>query len=501
MVMTIKDAIEKYTPQLNNTDCPIREARLLVGLVTGFDMAGVIANSDLSINPLSISKLEKYVERRASGEPFAYISGEKEFLGRSFYVNEHVLIPRPDTEILVNFAVGKETSVIDLCTGSGCIAVSLARLMPWAEITAVDVSKKALEVAKRNAERHGKEITFIQKDLLKRRISFGKKFALAVSNPPYIPPSVIDTLETDVKDFEPRLALDGGEDGLIFYRKIANDARFFLEEGGRLCLEIGCDQAKAVTAILEERFENIKVIKDYAGFDRVVIATLKPYKKHDHDGHRERLRERFLAEGIDNFQPHEVLELMLCYAVPRRDVNTQAHFLMKKFGSLSKVFDAEIEDLVEIGGLTKNAAILMKLTPQLSKIYRQDRWKDKKDLSNIYVAGRYAVDLFVGCSYETFYVLCLDNGGGLIKCEKISEGTINEAPVYSRLVVESAIKNKANKVILAHNHPSGNNSPSWVDDKTTEKVKAALESIDIDLADHIIVGGESFFSYKSAGKL
>ncbi len=490
--MTIKDAVEKYSVKLNNTDCPIREARLLVGLVTGFDMAGVIANPELSINPLSISKLEEFVKRRALGEPFAYISGEKEFLGRPFFVNKHVLIPRPDTEILVNFAVGKETSVLDLCTGSGCIAVSLARLMPWASVTAVDVSTEALAVAKLNAERHGKEVEFIQKDILKHRISFDKKFMLAVCNPPYIRPDVIETLESDVKDFEPRLALDGGEDGLVFYRKIAKDAPFFLEQGGRLCLEIGYDQAKAVTEILEENFRDIKVMKDYAGIDRVVIATLKPYKENDHAGHRQRLKDRFIKEGIDSFQPHEILELMLCYAVPRRDVNKQAHALVKKFGSVSKVFDSEIRDLVQIGGLTESAAILMKLIPSLSKIYRQDKWKPKVNLSNIFVAGQYAVDLFVGCSYEELYALCLNNSGGLINCEKISEGTINETPVYSRLVVEAALKNKANKVILAHNHPSGDNTPSWVDIQTTKKVRAALEAIDIELIGHVVVGGETF---------
>ena len=497
--MTIKEAVAEISEQLNNTDCPIREARLLVGLVTGLDMAGVIANSNFLINPLSVSKLEEFVKRRASGEPFAYIAGEKEFHGRPFYVNKHVLIPRPDTEILVNFAVGNETSVVDLCTGSGCIAITLARLMPWAEITAVDVSAKALEVAEKNAARHGADIEFIKKDILKGRMNFGKKFMLAVSNPPYIRPDVIETLETDVKDFEPRLALDGGEDGLVFYRKIAADAPLFLVEGGRLCLEIGFDQAEQVTEILRENFKDIQVIKDYAGEERVVTAVLKESGKHNHEGHRKRLRERFMTEGIDGFKPHEIMELVLCYTVPRKDVNDRAHRLVERFGgSISKIFDAPIEALMEQGGLTENSAIFMKIIPELSRIYRKDKWKDKLNLSNTFVAGQYAIDLFEGLNYETFYVICLDNSGGLIRSEKISQGTINEAPIYPRLVVEAALRCKANKVILAHNHPSGNKNPSWLDINVTRKIKSALENIDIDLVDHFVIAGESFTSLINA---
>jgi len=492
--MTIKEAVAKISEQLNNTDCPIREARLLVSLVTGFDMAGVIANSQLAINPLSLPKLEEFAKRRASGEPFAYIAGEKEFHGKPFYVDKNVLIPRADTEILVNFALGNETTVLDLCTGSGCIAVTLAGLMPWAEVTAVDVSKKALEIASKNALRHDVKIEFIEKDILKHRISFKKKFMLAVCNPPYIRPDVIEKLETDVKDFEPRLALDGGTDGLVFYRKIAKDAPLFLNVGGRLCLEIGFDQAEQVTEILQENFENIQVIKDYAGEDRVVMATLKKSENHNHNGHRERLRKRFVAEGIDSFQPHEIMELLLCYAVPRRNVNGLAHYLINQFGSVSKVLDAPLETLMEKGTLTENGAAFMKLLPEISRIYRKDKWKDKVNLTNTFVAGQYAVDLFEGLNYEVFYVICLDNSGGLIASEKISEGTINEAPIYPRLVVEAAIRCKANKVILAHNHPSGNKNPSWVDIKTTEKIQMALENIDIEFVDHFIVAGETFTS-------
>ncbi len=499
--MTIKDAVNFYASQLNNTDSPIREARLLVGLVTGMRMTELIVNERYMINPVVLERLEKYVKRRAKGEPFAYIAGEKEFRGLSFYVDKNVLIPRPDTEMLVNFAEGKESSVLDLCTGSGCIAISLAKAMPWAKVTAVDVSKEALEVAKRNAERHGVDVEFVRKDILKNRIAFDRKFMVAVCNPPYISPRVIETLEPDVRDYEPRIALDGGEDGLVFYRKIVRDAELFLEEGGRLCLEIGYDQAQAVKEILSEKFDDIQVIKDYAGEERVVTATMRQYKKHSHDGHRSRLRDRFRKEGLDGFQPHEILELVLCYAIPRRNINEIAHGLIDRFGSVSAVFDADEEELVSKGGITGNAAVLLRMMPELSRVYRIDRWKDKVNLSKTSAAGQYAVDLFVGSSYEEFYVLSLDNSGGLLNCEKISTGTINETPIYPRLVVEAALACKANKVIVTHNHPSGSTIPSWMDIQSTKKIKAALENIDITFVDHIIVGGENYSSMKERGDI
>ena len=195
------------------------------------------------------------------------------------------------------------------------------------------------------------------------------------------------------------------------------------------------------------------------------------------------------------------MELMLCYAIPRRDVNEQAHHLINRFGSVSKVLDAPIEELMSRGGLTENGAVFMKIIPELSRIYRKDKWKDKINLSNTFVAGQYAVDLFEGINYEAFYVMCMDTAGGLLKCEKVSEGTINEAPIYPRLVVEAALRCNANKVILAHNHPSGNKNPSWMDIENTGKIKAALENIDIELVDHFVVGGESFSSMRNLGKL
>ncbi len=499
--MTIKEAIRKCTEKLNNTDSPVREARLLVGLAVGMTLSEVIIHEDMQLTPATEEALMGFLARRQSGEPFAYISGKKEFMGLTFKVDKNTLIPRPDTEMLVNLAVGKEKTLLDLCTGSGCVAVSLAKLMPWAQVTAVDISSKALDIARENSVANGVFVDFIKKDILKNKIRFDKKFQVVTANPPYIESSVLPTLMEEVRDFEPMRALDGGEDGLVFYRKIVEDAPLFLEEGGKLCFEIGQSQGKAVSEIMQEKFENINVTKDYAGLDRVVTGTLKKSvrKTHDHAGHRERFRTRYLQEGLNGFHPHEILEFLLFYAIPRQDVNAKAHELIKTFGSLSAVLDASPEDLMKYGNLSENTAVLLNIIPAVFRRYMQDKWKEKPMLSDGYVAGRYAVDLFVGVQYEEFYVICLDTNKAVIKSEKICEGTLNETAVYPRIVIETALKNKADSIILAHNHPSGSLKPSWNDVEITRKIDMAVKSIDITLVDHIIVGGDKFTSMAQGG--
>ena len=218
-----------------------------------------------------------------------------------------------------------------------------------------------------------------------------------------------------------------------------------------------------------------------------------------HDGHRHRLKQRFLQQGLDGFTDIQVLELLLFYAIPRRDTNPIAHALLQKFGSLRQVLDASVEDLMKVGGITESTATLISSIPQFAKAYRLDKWKTKPNLANTFTAGKFITELFVGSKYEEAYVICLDNMGNLINYEKITEGTINETPLYPRLVVEVAIRNKANKVIISHNHPSGTLEPSWSDQNITGKIKSALENIDITLIDHIIVGGEHFTSMKELG--
>lgn len=228
-------------------------------------------------------KKEEYLGKiniRAKHIPLQYITLEQNFMGFKFYVNENVLIPRWDTEILVEKTMDlcknintKNIEVLDMCTGSGCIAISIKKLCKNAVVTAVDLSSNALLVAKKNAKNLEADITFYESDLFDKLE--GKQFDLIVSNPPYIRTKDIDELMDEVRLHEPFMALDGSEDGLRFYRKITEDATKHLKENGFLIYEIGCDQASEVRAIMENNgFDDIEIIKDLAGLDRVVFGQL-----------------------------------------------------------------------------------------------------------------------------------------------------------------------------------------------------------------------------------
>jgi len=222
----------------------------------------------------ALTRYHEVLDKRLTHLPVQYITGESCFCGLDFKVNRNVLIPRPETELLAEavFTSCTGKSVLDMCTGSGCIAVTVAKLGKPALVTASDVSEKALEVARENAAKNEAEVRFVQGDLFESVI--GERFDIIVSNPPYIASAEVDTLMPDVKDFEPRLALDGMEDGLYFYRKIAKEAAEHLNPQGRLMLEIGNDQGESVPALLEENgFTDITVKKDYSGLDRMVFAT------------------------------------------------------------------------------------------------------------------------------------------------------------------------------------------------------------------------------------
>lgn len=211
--------------------------------------------------------------RRRNHEPVQYITGEQEFCGLNFHVQPGVLIPRPETELLAE-AVFKEASgkrVLDLCTGSGCIAITVAKLGTPAFVAASDDSAEALAIAKGNAERLDAAVTFFQGDLFE---NVEGRYDIIVSNPPYIKSEVVDGLMPEVREFEPRMALDGTADGLLFYRRICGDAKHFLNPGGRLMFEIGHDQGETVPGILAtEGYVSIEVRKDYAGLDRMVFAV------------------------------------------------------------------------------------------------------------------------------------------------------------------------------------------------------------------------------------
>lgn len=220
-------------------------------------------------------------EKRRRRIPLAQILGRQSFYGLDFFVNEDVLIPRADTECLVDLVLEdyadlakqagfSSLNILDLCTGSGCIGISVAKHLPYQELLLLDLSEKALAVAKKNAEKHlGENVTLLQSDLLTG--VQGKKFSLLLSNPPYIVSKGIPGLEREVSEYEPKMALDGGEDGLIFYRRIAKEAKAVLLPGARLYLEIGYDQGESVKDIFQkEGYEAVEVFPDLSGNPRVL---------------------------------------------------------------------------------------------------------------------------------------------------------------------------------------------------------------------------------------
>lgn len=215
------------------------------------------------------------IRKRSAHIPLQYLTGSQEFMGLSFFVDENVLIPRQDTEILVEEAIralGSGMRVLDVCTGSGCILLSLLKLCAGLEGTGTDLSEKALQVAGENARRLGVEASFVQGDLFE---PVSGKYDCIVSNPPYIASREVDALMEEVRDHEPRMALDGGEDGLYFYRKIAVQSPKYLNDRGRIFLEIGFDQGEAVAGLLAPAFDEVRIVQDLAGLDRVVCGILR----------------------------------------------------------------------------------------------------------------------------------------------------------------------------------------------------------------------------------
>lgn len=221
----------------------------------------------------------KLLERRGTHMPLQYITGEQEFMGLPFLVNDKVLIPRQDTEILVEEAlkaVKEGAKILDVCTGSGCIIISILKLVSGTKGMACDISGEALEVARENARRQGVAVDFRQGDLFE---PVEGQFDVIVSNPPYIPTAEIEKLMEEVKFFEPRTALDGNEDGLAFYRRLAAESLRYLKDGGWLMVEIGCDQGRAVAELLRDAgFCEVEVCRDLAGLDRVVKGRLPGYE-------------------------------------------------------------------------------------------------------------------------------------------------------------------------------------------------------------------------------
>lgn len=221
-----------------------------------------------------------------------------------------------------------------------------------------------------------------------------------------------------------------------------------------------------------------------------------------HTGHRKRLRMRFLKEGLDSFEDHQVLELLLFQAVPRRDTNPLAHKLIKRFGSLSAVLEADPKDLASVEGVGENAAAFLSMIPHVTRRYLHDRVKhSRKPLNSSESAAEYLVPLMAGRSEEVFYLICLDSQLKVLYPALISEGTVKDALVHPRHVAEAAVRHKAASVILAHNHPAGSAKPSVHDHKLTRSLVQALGGIHVQVVDHIIVAGEQIYSFSREGTL
>ena len=220
-----------------------------------------------------------------------------------------------------------------------------------------------------------------------------------------------------------------------------------------------------------------------------------------HDGHREKMRQRFMTGGLDAFADHEILELLLYYAIPRRDTNPIAHALMERYGSLPAVLAAPMEDLKRTEGIGESAAVLLNLVPPVCRRARLAPVVEDHVRNSSERAGAYLLECFDGESREVIYQLCLDRKGKLLACKRLGEGSVASADLDVRRLVENAILTGASAVILAHNHPSGVALPSDGDYTATMRVRAALNAIGIELADHIIVADGDFVSMADSGYL
>ena len=282
---TYKDALEYGKQRL--LECEIEDANLdawlLLEYVSGISRSWYFVHEDEEISENDIEEYQILIEQRGKHIPLQQLTKEAYFYGMKFFVNENVLIPRQDTEVLVeqvlSLSKGKENlKLLDMCTGSGCILLALLANLKQASGTGVDLSEKALEVAQRNGKELGIEVSWVQSDLFDK---VSGSYDIIVSNPPYIETSVIEGLMDEVKLYEPRMALDGTEDGLFFYREITLQAGKYLKNNGILAFEIGYNQGKAVSEFMKENgYKEVQVLQDLAGLDRVVTGRIEKEEQH-----------------------------------------------------------------------------------------------------------------------------------------------------------------------------------------------------------------------------
>lgn len=267
---------------------PTLDSVLLLSYLLNVDKIYIYTHGGEEVSSEIVDKFFSLVEKRREGYPVNYILKEKEFMGLKFYVEEGVLIPRPDTEILVEYILNAieekfgdaPLNIVDIGAGSGCISLSLAWYIKNAFVYSIDIDDKALQVTGKNIERLGlsSRVKLLKGDLFEgiKSLQLEGKIDIIVSNPPYIPPKVIETLQPEVKDYEPRRALDGGEDGLDYYRRITPDSKVYLKNNGIVAFEIGFDQGEDVKNIfLREGFNKVDILKDLQGLDRVVVGIFE----------------------------------------------------------------------------------------------------------------------------------------------------------------------------------------------------------------------------------
>ncbi len=284
--MVIRELLEMGRLALDGLEYvdPIKEVSYLLSKILEVDRSFLYTNLDQPISKEAQEKFLDLLKRRASGEPLSYIFKLREFMGIDFFVEKGVLIPRPETEMIVEYIIDyveknfkeKTVKILDIGIGTGAISLSLAKNLENSRVLGVDIEDIPLEVAQRNKENLKLEnVNFIKSDLFEN-IKEDEKFSLIVSNPPYIRTSLLDELQDDVKNFEPKAALDGGDDGLLFYRWITSQASDYLLQDGMLIYEIGFDQGESVKKILEdEGFRDIVLVEDFQGLDRMVLGFKK----------------------------------------------------------------------------------------------------------------------------------------------------------------------------------------------------------------------------------
>lgn len=280
-VIAAKDVLSDLRKRLSEAGIEeaVSESYLFLEWICGIDKAGFFADPDAGVAEDKLERLWEMVAKRSRRVPLQYLMGSCEFMGCSFYVDERVLIPRQDTECLVELALeklshlnGRNLAVLDLCTGSGCIGLSVKNYFPQAEVTLSDLSGDALDVARYNAGALGLDVRFVQGNLFE---NIRGRFHMILSNPPYIASDEIKVLMPEVRDHEPRMALDGEADGLAFYRRIVREAGDYLYPGGWLMFEIGMDQGEALRELLGEAgYIDIEIRKDLTGLDRMALGRM-----------------------------------------------------------------------------------------------------------------------------------------------------------------------------------------------------------------------------------